>query len=164
MLGNSANNTPRTYLVVSKGKIEKYEKDKERTQYDYIEGTIDGIYSRERTFRGERVTYWYIDIRDKKNLYSMGFPYGSGTFKSIILSLASVKELNKRTPIRIETYLKNQYTNVVVWADGNKLDWATKELPPIEEMNVGDRTIRDDSKRMQFISSLVTTINRNLLS
>ena len=90
-------------------------------------------------------------------------PYSSGVFKSIILSLASYENLTTSTPVRIEPYEgRNGYTKVVVYADGIKLDWITKQLPPQEIVTIGGRQVKDDTKQMEYISSLCTTIRERI--
>ena len=102
--------------------------------------------------------FWYIDIKDGTELYSISLPYISGTFKTIILALASDEELTKDKPVVIEPYEKNGYTKVVVYSDGVKLDWITKELPPLKEIEVAGRKYTDDSERMAFIENLAAKV------
>ena len=64
--------------------------------------------------------------------------------------------------VRIEPYQKGSFTNVTVWSDGVKLDWMTKKLPPIEEVKVGDRIYKDETKRMAFIAAIVNKLNQRL--
>ena len=95
----------------------------------------------------------------------MGFPYASNTFKSIILQLASkegLESLKNGSTLRIEPYTKNGYDKVQVWGEGVKLDWVSKQLPPIEETTIGGRRIKDDSKRMAYISSLAEQVKSSL--
>lgn len=148
----------RTFLSISHGKVTQGT-GADKQLYSSVDGTLKAIYSKTSTFGNEVVNRWYIDLRDGEQLYSICLPYNSGVFKSIVLSLASYKSLSTSTPIRIEPYEgRNGYTKVVVYADGTKLDWVTKELPPQETISVGSRTIRDDSKQMEFISSLASQI------
>ncbi len=150
----------RKWLTIHHGIVELSENGSKRA-FSYIEGRLQGIYTAKRTFRGEEVDRYFIDMRDEEGeLYSIGFPYNSGTLKSIVLALASCENLTASTLIKIEPYEKNEYTKVIVRADGNKLDWITKELPPVEEVCIGGRTYRDEAKRMDYIASLVETINR----
>jgi hypothetical protein len=73
--------------------------------------------------------------------------------------MASAQNLNGSTIFKIEPYQKGNFTNVVVYADGVKLDWVTNELPPVEDVRVGSQIYKDDSKRMNYICSLVDKIN-----
>lgn len=130
-------------------------------EFDFVEGTLEKIYTKEREFNGERVLYWYVPLRDDNgDLYLLGLPYSSGVFKSIVLSLANDPDLTPLSTIRIETYLKDGRTKVSVYDQGRKLNWITSELPPVRETQVGGRIIKDDSERMSFIAGLVKKINR----
>lgn len=145
----------KTFLNIKEGAIVKRTDDGEQ-RYSYVEGAVEDIYTRKRTFRNEEVVYWYIDLRDETGeLYSLGFSFRSNVFKSVVMSLATATNLDK---VRIEPYTKNGYDKVVVYADGKKLDWIKKPLPPLDEVTVGGRTVKDDSKRMCFITDLVTEI------
>lgn len=156
----------KTFLNIKEGAIVKRTPDGEE-KYSYVEGRLEAINLKERNFRGEVVLYWYIDLRDEESgeLYSIGFSYASNIFKSIILQLASkdgLEGLKIGSTLRIEPYTKNGYDKVKLWSEGIKLDWVTKELPPLEEITTGGRRIKDDSKRMAYISSLVDDVKRSL--
>ena len=155
-------NLKKTYLSITNGKIVYSSEKGNPIYYSYCDGVLEGIYQRERNFHGEKVVRWYIDLRDGEQIYSIYLPYGSGTFKSIVLALASEESLNSSTPIRIEPYERGGYTKIKVFADGVKLDWITKELPEVKEIEIGGRKVKDDSKRMEFIYSLCKTINERI--
>jgi hypothetical protein len=89
-------------------------------------------------------------------------PYVSGTFKSIILALASYQSLSKETTILIEPYEKGNYTKVAVYADEKKLDWVVKELPPLKEVVVGGKTFSDDTERMEFIKRIASQVKERI--
>lgn len=147
----------KTFLNIKGGAIVKKTSDGEQ-RYSFVEGSVEDIYTRQRTFRNEEVTYWYIDLRDETGeLYSLGFSFRSNVFKSVIMSLATATSLDK---VRIEPYTKNGYDKVVVYADGKKLDWIDRQLPPLEDVNVGGRLIKDDGRRMAFIADLVREIGK----
>lgn len=148
----------KVYLSISHGKVVKYTKNGGQDFYKYIEGTLEDIYLKERVFNGKKAKFWYIDLRDGGELYSLSLPYVSGTLKSIILALASETELSRNTHIRIEPYEKGGFTKVQVYADGVLLDWITKELPPIKEIVVGENTYKDDTERMALVAKLANEI------
>lgn len=156
----------KTYLNIKDGAIVKRTPQGEE-HFTYVEGRLESITQKERNFRGEVVLYWYLDLRDDESgeLYSLGFPYASNTFKSIILQVASedgLQATGNGSILRIEPYSRNGYDKVQVWGDGVKLDWVTKELPPIQETTVGGRRIKDDTKRMELITSLAQQVKSNL--
>lgn len=148
MLGQQENRK-KIYLNVKNGKVVQRTPQGEQ-YFSYVEGRLENIYTKERTFRGENVLYWYIDLRDDESgeLYALGFPYTNNVFKSIALQLPTAPSYDV---VKIEPYSKNGYDKVQVWAGGSKLDWATKVLPPLREMNVGGRIVKDDTERMNLI-------------
>lgn len=146
------------YLSISHGKVVRGTGDSKQ-YYTSIDGHIEAIYTKHSNFGGEDVVRWFIDMRDGEELYSLCLPYSSGVFKSIILSLASKEELTSSTSVMIRPYEGgNGYTKVVVFADGEKLDWITKQLPPQETITLGGRQVKDDSKQMELITSLCSKI------
>ena len=152
----------KTYLSINHGKVVQGTGESKQL-FSYVDGTIQAIYTKRSTFGSEVVTRWYIDLRDGAELYSLCLPYSSGVFKSIILSLAAYRELTASTPVRIEPYEgRNGYTKVVVYADGVKLDWITKQLPSQEIVTIGGKQVKDDSKQMEYISSLCATITERI--
>ena len=159
-LGN-IERTRKYYLSIADGKVLHREDGKEEA-FSYVEGTLEAVYKRERTFKGETVLYWYIDLRGEKGeLYSISLPYKSGTFKSIVLALASETAIALST-VKIEPYKKGDFTKVVVSSNGKRLDWVTKELPPVEELSIAGQRVKDDTRRMEYIESLVATINQRI--
>lgn len=165
MLGQRAEQAQgrsKTYLNIKNGAVVKRTASGEES-YTYVEGKLEAISQKERTFRNEVVVYWYIDLRDEESgeLYSIGFPYGSNTFKSVILALASpmgLTAVNNGSVVRIEPYTRNGYDKIAVWGEGVKLDWVVKTLPPVVERMIGGRKVKDDSERMNYICSLVSQI------
>lgn len=152
----------KTFLSISHGKVVHYLSGGEKEYFKNIEGTLSDITIKERSFNGKDSLFWYMDIKDGKELYSVSLPYSSGTFKSIILSLASLKSLSKETKVIIEPYERNNYTKVVVYANGEKLDWVTKELPPLKEIKIGDNTYTDDTARMNYIRSFASQVRERI--
>ena len=64
--------------------------------------------------------------------------------------------------MKIEPYLKNGFTKVVVSVGGTRLDWVIKELPEVKEVLVGGQRIKDDSERMKLIEHYVEEIKKLL--
>ncbi len=160
-LGQQEQRARKYYLSISDGQI-VHSENGQKEYYSFVEGTLEKIYKLERTFNGETVLYWYLDIRGEKDeLYSVSLPYKSGIFKSIVLALASEPAL-ALSSIKIEPYKKGEFTKVVVSSNGRKLDWITKELPAVEEVYIAGQRVKDDTRRMEYICSLVDSINARL--
>ena len=156
-----AEQTRKYYLSISEGKI-VHSQDGRKEYYSFVEGQLERVYKMERTFNGETVPYWYIDIRgEKREVYSISLPYKSGVFKSIILALANEPAVALAT-VKVEPYKKGDYTKVIVYSNGTRLDRITKELPEVKEVRVGGQIVKDDSERMTYIESLVADINARL--
>jgi len=157
-LGIKEDTPKKRYISIAEGNIVLSENGQKRL-YKYVEGHVRKVYKLDRTFNGETVQYWYIDLEGKdKEIYSLSLPYRSGTFKSIILALANLPTIGI-APVKIEPYLKDRFTKVVVSSGGNKLDWITKTLPEVKEITVAGQTVKDDTARMEYIESLVKEIN-----
>lgn len=145
-----------TFLNVKSGKLTTYNSSEE---LDQVTGLLGKITQKEREFNGEKVIYWYLRIRSEKANYIIGFPYSSGVFKSIILSLAGDEVFNAVSKITIRVYEKDGKSKAIVLDGDKKLDWIKRELPPLQEVKVGSRVIKDDTERMNFITELVNEIN-----
>ena len=150
------------YLSISHGKVVHYLSGGRAENFKNVEGKLQDITIKERSFNGVKTPFWYLDIKDGGELYSISLPYVSGTFKSIILALASYQSLSKETTILIEPYEKGNYTKVAVYADEKKLDWVVKELPPLKEVVVGGKTFSDDTERMEFIKRLASQVKERI--
>lgn len=150
------------YLSISHGKVVHYLNGGKVESFKNVAGRLQDITIKERTFNGKDTPFWYLDIADGKELYSVSLSYTSGTFKSIILALASYQSLNKETEILIEPYERGKYTKVAVYADGNKLDWVVKELPPLKEVVVGGNSYTDDTERMNFIKGFASQVKERI--
>ena len=149
----------KTYLNIKEGRIIARNKDGKEEAYDYVEGYLMAIYTRDREFKGETVKYWYIDIEDKAgNAYSLALHYGSGVAKSIFNSLASLD--NTLEEIKIQPYQSGEFTKVIVYSGGKKLNWKYPELPEVKEVKVGEKVVKDDSERMLFFENIVKEINK----
>ena len=163
MLGKATEIKKKMYLSINNGQVTHTEKDGTKQFYGYVEGYLEDVYLKDRPFNGRFAKFWYLDLRDDADLYSLCLPYNSGTFKSIILSLADAEALTRSTPIRIEPYSGNNgYTKVVVYADGVKLDWAVKDLPPVKEVIVNGNVMKDETERMTLITSLAEQVRKRL--
>lgn len=152
----------KTYLNIKEGKIVHRSSTGQEALYDYVEGSLIEISKRDRNFNGETVVYWYFDIQTGAGeIYSLSTYYTSGVAKAILNSLASID--GSPGKIKIETYQSGGFTKIVVYNNGERLSWKYPELPPIEEVKVGDKLVKDDSKRMdlfnQIAQEIVTKVN-----
>lgn len=160
MLGQQQRKQSKIYLNVKNGQIVRRTEHGEE-YFSYVDGKLENIYTKERNFRGETLLYWYIELRDEETgeLYALGFPYTNNVFKSIALQLPTALSFDN---VRIEPYSKNGYDKVQVWAEGVKLDWITKQLPPLKDVSVGGRIVKDDTDRMNLIRGYVNNVLKRI--
>lgn len=158
MLGQE---TKRIYLNIAEGKIVK-RTDRGTEKFDFVSGDLERIYSKEREFRGEKVPYWYLDLRDSKSgdLYTLGVNASSGVWRGIIFCLGS-EDFNPLLPIKLSPYVSGEYSRVSVYSGDKRLEWVSG-VPPVEEVEVNGRRVRSVDKREEFISGLVRSINARL--
>jgi len=154
-LGTTTGN--KIYLNVKDGKIVKREPQGGESLFSFVEGNLTGITKREREFNGERVPFWFIDIQDPDggDIYTMAINYRSGLALSIFNSLASAED---PTRIKIEVTKHGDFTRATVYNRGEKLTWKYTEIPPTEEVNIGGRTVKNDSNRMALVEKMVAEI------
>ena len=144
-------NTDTKYVNIKDGKVVYKEKDKELL-YDFIEGELIDITTPVRTFNGKQIRSWYIKLKGDDNKdYVLSIGYNSGVAKTILNALASAEDFKN---IRIYPYFKGGYTKASTYSNGKKLDWKYSSLPAIEETKVGDKVIKDDSKRMDLFANI----------
>lgn len=161
MLGNEIKKE-RIYLNINKeGKLVKTSKDGKKEYFSEVTGYFDKINLADRTYNGETVKVWYLTLSDNetKEEYILSFSYGSGVFKSIVMSLDSVGKTLRREPIKISPYVANGFTKAVVYHGENKLSWSGT-LPPVQKVTLnGGKEVIDDSDRMNYIKDLVQALN-----
>lgn len=150
----------RTFLNIKDGRIIKKTPQGDES-FDYVAGNLAQISIREMEFKGEKIPYWYFTLQDPNGgeVYILSVYYSSGVAKSIINSLASEENLGL---IRIEVYQSGDFTKAKVYNNEKKLSWKYTELPPVEEVRIGDKLIKDDSKRMDFIKEMAREINERI--
>lgn len=152
----------KTYLNIADGKVVRRTEGGKVERYDYVEGLLERIYTKEREFRGEKVPYWYLDLRDTDtgDLYTLGVGASSGVWRAIIFCLGS-PDFNPLLPLRIAPYMGGEYCKVAVYSGETKLDWVS-DIPPVEEVVVEGRRIKSVQKREVFISRIVERVNRSI--
>ena len=150
------------YLNVSEGKVVRRTEGGKVERSDFVEGLLERIYQRDREFRGEKVPYWYLDLRDTQTgeVYSLGVGASSGVWRSIIFNLGSPR-FNPLLPLRISPYMGGDYCKVSVYSGEERLDWV-EGIPPVEEILVEGRRIKSVKKREDFISRIVEEVNRKV--
>lgn len=153
----------RIYLGIAHGQVRRRAKDGSEEFYRSVEGTFKGIVTRESEYNGTPLKYYDIILADGQDEYVLSVNRATSVARSIILHLASLKSFGE-TPIRIEPWNKTadngkEYTNVSVYAAGEKIRWVTSDLPEAKSVTVGSVVVRDDSELVEFVQRLADGVN-----
>ncbi len=146
-----------TYISVKDGRLVTKDETGQESTHDYLEGTLVDITTRTKEFGREKVTSYLIEFHDEAGerlILSIGEK--SGVARSVLNSLASVS--GNFGKVRIVAYVKDGYSKVAVYNNGERLAWKYPDIPPVEERDVGGVTLKDDSKRVLFFRSLAEQI------
>lgn len=159
-------NLTRVFLNIDKeGKIVST-KNGEKEYYTTLSAELSQIQEREREYNGEKVKVWNISFKDynTREEYILSLSHSSGVFRSIVLSLASLPFIDRKTPITIHPYSKDGYTKVVVSYGDTRLNWVDggKGLPPVDEVEVKGKKYKDTTNRDEYIEGLVAQINSRI--
>jgi len=170
-LGNSSN---AIYLTISDGKIIRQFKSAtaqstERTtktgklvheeKYDYVEGMITSINTRENDYG----KFWVIGLQDGSDNYNIQFNYSGGTagaFLKILPNIDLTKTVKLQPSQKIENDKKKSSLFISQGVRALKWFWNKDnagELPPLEKLKVKGKEVWDDSKQMEYLENYVNT-------
>lgn len=156
-------NLNNTFLAITGGSFIATSGEHTGEAYTSLDGTLVDIRRGKSNFSKD--DNWLIELADLTHpelRYIISLPYTSGVYVSIVQCLRSALDfLNRRTIIKIDTYKKDGYNKVVVWADGYKLDWYTQEMPIVKRKQAG-KYAKDFTERMQFVEGLTSEILKAL--
>ena len=165
MYNGLGNNERKIFLGIYMGKITcRSSRDAERETYDFVEGELTGITRHDANINGKDISFYDFAIKNRGDKYVLSVPMDGSVARGIILPLANIPTFSG-VLLRISPWLKNDYTNISVYAHGQKVNWVVepKELPALEEVvTKGGKKFVDDSARMDFINDLVDQINKRL--
>jgi len=165
MYNGLGNNERKIFLGIYMGKITcRSSRDAERETYDFVEGVLTGITRRDANIKNKDISFYDFAIENRGDKYVLSVPMDGSVARGIILPLANIPTFSG-VPIRISPWIKNDHTNISVYAHGQKVNWVIepKDLPPLEKViTKAGKEIIDDSDRMNFIDGLVDQINDRL--
>jgi len=158
------NNERKIFLGIAQGKITyRAGRDAEKQEFDFVEGRIKGITRRDAHINDKDIKFYEIAIENGNNKFILSVPMDGSVARGIILSLAGIQNFSETT-VKISPWLKDTYTNVSVYANGEKAGWVIdpKELPPVKEIKAGTKTFYDDSERVDLVEKMVDSINERI--
>lgn len=163
MLPGLSNNERKFFLGISNGKITYKPVNGETEYYDSFQGTLKSIIKREATINGKPAIFYDFIMENSGHVYNLSVPFASGVARNIVLSVASVEDIKDKM-VKIAPYTKGDYTNIVVYVNGEKTSWiiGPDQIPPVKKVVIGTKEIDDDSERIAMVESYVNLINQRL--
>ena len=149
-----------TYLNIKEGAIIKPNKGGVEDRYDSIEAYLLAIRIVEREIKGEPRKFWQFDLKGTDGAdYILSIGYRSGVVKSLLLCVSNIS--GEIGLLRIEAYKKNDFTKIIAYHKGERLDWShsPEDFPPVVTLEGG---AKDDYERMQFFEALADQIKAKL--
>lgn len=172
--------TPRTFFKIKDGKIVvKNFADGSESAYNYFEGYLKSIsyLEKEVEYSGKKVMMKSYNVAftetpsdDTEHIWSP-IPKSS-LFQSFLNCILRIEDF-KHTKIKLVPYLKNDQQRLIVYANGEKLEWRYNfdELPPIIEIigkngkpltDANGNTLWDYTARLEWIQERVDEITDKL--
>lgn len=170
-LGNNSN---AIYLSVSDGKIVRQFKnatDKSTTRvsktgktvheehYDYVEGLITSITTKENDYG----KFWMVTIEDDGARYILQFNYSGGTAGAFLKQLPNL-DLSKNVKLIPKQTIDGDKKKSTIFLNqgGSAMKWFWNkdnpgDLPPLKKVKVKGKEQWDDSEQMEFLESYVRT-------
>jgi hypothetical protein len=168
-LGNTSN---AIFLSIADGKIVRQFKNptansKERTtktgkvvheeKYDYVEGIITSVNTRENEYG----KFWNITINDGGEEYIIQFNFSGGTASAFLKTLPNV-DLSKPVKLTPKQTIENdkKKSTLFINQNGNALKWFWNkdnqgELPQLKKVKVKGKEQWDDSDMMEYLENYV---------
>lgn len=141
----------RVYLKLRDGKVHATEPPD--STYDYFEGHLAAVTTREQDFKGEVKLVVNLHFRDGVRDYVLGMTATTGLCRSILSSLCNAEPLGV---VRIRPYMHGEWQRAVVENNGQRLEWKykTNEMDPLELV---DRMIREIRYKLEQQAAATVT-------
>lgn len=153
------------FLNIKNSKIMLKTKDGGESFYNYISGKLVKIKERAQEINGNTIVFYDFHIENGDVKYKLSTIKSSSNSRSIINCLMSVDNL-AIAEIKIAPYEnKNGYTNIAVYANGQKVDWLVpaEKLPRVEEVVLkSGKSVRDSGELDAFFEKFVSELNARL--
>ena len=146
-----------TYVSIKEGRIVTKDAAGKEQAHDYLEGMLVDLTRKEKEFNGEKVTQYQFEFKDDEGeRYILSTGEKGGVARALINSLASMQ--GKTGNLRIVPYAKDGFSKVLLYQNGERLDWKYKEIPAVEEKQVEGVKIKDETKRLEFFRNVAEDI------
>lgn len=151
---DAANRTIR--FDIRKGKFAQWMgPDQQRREYDFVQGYLTGISLRKRETAGGEMTYLDLHFVSGGVRFDVSAIASSSVAAELISKLVNIR--NTKSSIRIDVWMKEQYTNCTVYENGEKLPF--RALPKVERKQRGFSASFDTSLRDEAVMKMIDELN-----
>lgn len=151
---DAANRTIR--FDIRKGKFAQWMgPDQQRREYDFVQGYLTGISLQKRETAGGEMTYLDLHFVSGGVRFDVSAIASSSVAAELISKLVNIR--NTRSSIRIDVWMKEQYTNCTVYENGEKLPF--RALPKVERKQRGFSASFDTSLRDEAVMKMIDELN-----
>lgn len=151
---NAANRTIR--FDIRNGKFVQWTgQSQHRREYDFIQGRIAGISLRKRETANGEMAYLDLHFVNGDVRFDVSAIASSSVSAELISKLANIQ--NVQSTIRIDVWRKEQFTNTVVYENGEKLPFRI--LPKVEKKQRGFSASYDTSERDAAVMAMIDELN-----
>jgi hypothetical protein len=128
---------------------------KEALKFDSVTGKIIDITTREFQYNGKPILTWQVTLLNGNETAIFSMAYSSNFARSFFNSVAN-GDLKKA--FKLSCYVKNEFNSPTVVQDGQLVRWKYSEMPKLEDVIVGSKTIKDDAKAVAWTEQVVQEI------
>ena len=160
-VGNRTRETRPTRLELKSGKFSLWKgSDQAPELFDYAEGQLTGIEIRKRETRNGEMVYCDFHMINGEDRFDISTLASSCVTADIVSRLKNVQD-PVHSMLRIDAWLNNKFTNVVMKENGHPVVHAT--LPRVQRIDRGFKVELDSSSRDAAVMKIIEELNEKLL-
>lgn len=142
-----------TYVSIKDGRLVTKTESGEEQGFDYLEGRLIDVSSKTKEFSGSIVNQYLFEFHDDEGeRFIVSTGEKSGVSRALLNSLASIT--GPVGNLRLVPYQKDGFSKVLLYHNGERLDWKFKDLPPVNG--------NDDTERLNFFREIFQNLKAQL--
>lgn len=163
------NGLSKVFCSINKqGKIRNKNQDGVEQFFDYLEGRLLDIVSKDGQFEGTTTYRMQLTLEDNGELFSLECGRYSGFGKDVILKLLKADEYDsvRIAPfISVDEATKKEYVRGSVRSNNVKIQVTKDDLaaiPAVEKAIVGKKEVLDDTARNEYYDELIVKLSEKV--
>ena len=141
---------------IRKGKFAQWMgQGQQAREYGFIQGCLAGISLRKRETANGEMTYMDLHFRNGDIRFDVSSIASSSVAAEIVSKLVNIRDF--KSTVRIDVWLKDQFTNCSVRENGEKLPFRI--LPKVDRRQKGFSTSFDTSERDAAVMAMIDELN-----